>query len=94
MNEAIFYGIIFVSGFLTGGEFPLAGRVLLSCEMKLGKSAGIVNSADHLGATFGAFITGIVLVPVLGIVQACLVLAIMKFFSLALFLLYKTNLET
>jgi len=94
MNEGIFYMMIFVSGFLTGGEFPLVGRVLLSCEMKLGKSAGIVNSADHLGAMCGAFITGVVLVPVLGIVQACLVLAIMKLCSFALFLLYKVNLET
>jgi len=94
IKEILFYGLIFVSGFLTGGEFPLAGRVLLSCEMKLGKSAGIVDSADHLGAMFGAFITGVVLVPVLGIVQACLVLAIMKLCSFALFLLYKVNLET
>ncbi len=91
IEEIAFYFLIFVSGLLAGSEFPLAGKVLLSCNMKLGSSAGIVDSADHLGAMCGAFVTGIILVPVLGIIQACLILAMVKLCSLIMFLLYKTK---
>jgi len=38
-------------------------------------SAGMVDSADHLGAALGAAVAGVILVPVLGIPAACFVLA-------------------
>jgi predicted membrane-bound spermidine synthase len=41
----------------------------------MGKTAGIINAADHLGAAFGAFISGAILLPVLGMNKSCFLLA-------------------
>jgi hypothetical protein len=44
----------------------------------------MINSADHAGAFLGATLTGIVLVPILGISGTCIVIAALNGASLAL----------
>ncbi|KPJ62640.1 MAG: hypothetical protein AMS15_03230 [Planctomycetes bacterium DG_23] len=72
--EYILMALVAISGFLTGAAFPLATEVYLTSLGGPGKpgagiekAAGRLDSCDHLGAYFGAFLTGIILVPLLGL---------------------------
>jgi len=83
-TEILFYIIVFVAGFLTGAEFPLTGKAYLLGGGTTGEAAGRVNMADDVGAAIGAFLTGIVLVPALGIPITLYLLAFFKLTSLTL----------
>jgi spermidine synthase len=73
-----------IAGTLTGVVFPLAA--LLSAPSDAHKAdrgtsdsslvAGLLYGADLLGGSIGAICTSILLVPVLGVVQTCLVVAL------------------
>lgn len=82
--QIVIYLLVAVSGVLGGIVFPLASSVWLSGEESTARAAGAVSAADHLGGSLGALVTGIVLVPVLGIVGTCLLVAIMKGLSAVL----------
>lgn len=83
-SEIMFYFLTMVAGILSGIEFPLVGHILLQSGAKSGYASAIVDSLDHLGATFGAFTTGIILIPALGIAQCFLALAVLKLLALLL----------
>ncbi|MFQ5957383.1 MAG: hypothetical protein ACE5KK_06400, partial [Candidatus Brocadiales bacterium] len=83
-SEALFMVLIVIPGIITGLEFPIASRIYLEEEADSGPTAGMINSADHVGAFSGAILTGIVLVPILGIAGTCTVVAALNGASLAL----------
>ncbi|MFC1735824.1 hypothetical protein ACFL1X_06885 [Candidatus Hydrogenedentota bacterium] len=72
------------AGVLVGGEFPMAVRVTLDCSRGLVRSAGRLDAADHLGASVGALLTGVVLIPVWGMVPTMLLVALIKLSSVSL----------
>jgi spermidine synthase len=53
------------AGFFVGAVFALALGIYR--QNRLVRAAGMVDAADHLGAAVGAFFTGALLVPVLGL---------------------------
>ncbi len=61
-----------VAGFIGGLQFPLANKICLGNKEKVGRTAGLIYGMDLLGACGGAFLAGAILIPVLGIFQACL----------------------
>ncbi|RMF98428.1 MAG: hypothetical protein D6734_00310 [Candidatus Schekmanbacteria bacterium] len=65
--EILFSIIIFLFGLLTGIQFPLGGRMLIFSGHSVEKSSGYVDALDHCGAFAGAMVTGIILLPILGI---------------------------
>ncbi len=65
----IFSFILIVSGFLTGLAFPLADR-----SFRNGRGTHLIYAADLTGGALGAVLTGLLLVPLLGIPQSCLLL--------------------
>jgi len=73
--ELAFMGVVGIGGFLTGLEFPIASKAYLATGAGPGISAGMVDSADHIGAAAGAAAAGVLLVPLLGIPAACAVFA-------------------
>jgi len=73
--ESAFMGLVAIGGLLTGLEFPIAGKAYLATGAGAGISAGMVDSADHMGAAAGAAVAGVLLVPLLGIPAACAVFA-------------------
>jgi spermidine synthase len=88
---AVFLSVSFVSGILIGAQFPLAGKIYLrslSREASLGPTAGLLYGADLFGGFFGGLFGGMLLLPVLGLVRACVIVAIIKLTSFTLFLLY------
>ncbi|MEW6140558.1 MAG: fused MFS/spermidine synthase [Thermodesulfobacteriota bacterium] len=74
--ETAVFGMVFVSGILTGVAFPLVASRHLKMTGDSGVTSGWTDAADHFGAALGAAVTGTLLVPLLGIEKACFVLAL------------------
>jgi spermidine synthase len=76
--------IIFVEtvliGFAVGLVFPLSIHLYLGKQEKTGKTAGIVDAFDHMGAAVGAFFIGTLFLPLMGVTKVCILVA---FFPLA-----------
>jgi len=82
--ELSFSTLLLIAGFLTGSAFPAASKVYLLASGDLGKTAGIIDSADHLGAFLSALLTGVLFVPILGISKTCIFIAVLNFVALGL----------
>jgi len=72
--EFIFYALTLICGLLTGSSYPLLARDLL--KNKFHDSAIVISiySVDLIGAFLGTVITGILLIPFLGIPYSLLTL--------------------
>lgn len=73
-------------GTLIGSIFPLSLNLYLGKQGKTGKSAGIIDGADHLGGAIGAFFSGSIFLPLLGISGVSTFVAALSF-STALLLI-------
>ena len=84
ISEPCFMLLVTTAGVLTGLEFPLVARLYLTKEGGSGKVAGMVDSADHLGACLGALFTGTIFVPILGLQVSCVFMGLLNFTSVIL----------
>ena len=73
-----------VAGFLVGAQFPLANRMWLKGREVVGGAAGVLYACDLVGAFLGSILVSVVLIPVLGILETCLLAAVLKLGSLSL----------
>jgi spermidine synthase len=72
-----------LAGIVTGAAFPaLLNLAAQNREKDERKAAPAIEAADHIGAAFGALITGVIWVPVYGITTTCLLFAVLKTASL------------
>ncbi|MHC4096508.1 MAG: spermine/spermidine synthase domain-containing protein [Planctomycetota bacterium] len=62
----IFGSAFILCGLCTGCYFPLAARGLADSGFEAGQAGSKLEMADHLGASAGGLLTGLILVPVLG----------------------------
>lgn len=90
--KAVFLGLSFLSGLLIGAEFPLAGKIELSYRKPsptagTAETAGILYGADLLGGWLSGIVGGVLLVPVLGILKTCAVVAMGKVLSMTIYAL-------
>ena len=76
-----------ISGFWVGLEFPLASRIFSGGGEGIARTAGILYASDLFGAWAGSLLVGVILVPVLGIMQTILVVIFLKLASLAFLVL-------
>jgi spermidine synthase len=84
ISQAVLLLLNAVAGFLVGSQFPLANKMLLR-EGEVNKgSVGFLYASDLFGAFLGAIIVSVVLIPVLGIINTCLLVALLKLGSLLL----------
>lgn len=61
------FAIAFIlCGLCGGGYFPIAARQLAEAGFDAGRAGSKLETADHIGASLGAVLTGLLLVPVLG----------------------------
>jgi len=74
------------AGFLAGLEFPLANKIYLGTNERVGQVAGSLYAADLLGGCVGAILAAVFLVPVLGVPQTCFVIAMLNAGSFILLL--------
>ena len=71
-----------LAGFLVGMEFPLASKMYLRASPS--ETAGILYASDLLGAFLGALLVSAMLLPALGVLETCLLVAVLKLGSLLL----------
>ncbi len=83
----LFLVLSFFSGVLVGAEFPLANKEYLRIAPDLGGTAGLLYSADLMGGWLGGMIGAVVLLPVLGLYQSVVALALLKICSVALLII-------
>jgi len=73
-----------LAGFLVGSQFPLANKMWLKGREGLRGTTGALYASDLLGAFVGSVVVSVVLIPVLGILETCLLAAVLKVGSLLL----------
>ena len=66
LPETFLLLLIFLGGLLPGLEYPLAAAIAMRSGLTAGQAGGLVHGSDVLGGAFGAVVSSIVLVPVLG----------------------------
>ena len=81
---AVFLLLEAIAGVLIGSEFPLASKIYLRQIGRLGGVAGVLYASDLLGGWVGALVISVILIPVLGIVETCLLVVALKLISLIL----------
>jgi len=82
--QAAILGLSLISGVLVGSEFPLANQIYLKGTGRVAEVAGALYACDLLGAWAGALVVSIWLIPVLGIISTCVLIACLKIVSLVL----------
>jgi spermidine synthase len=82
--QVVIFLLSLVSGVLVGSEFPLANKIYLRGTNRIGEVAGALYASDLLGAWAGAIFVSIWLIPVLGIINTCILIACLKIASLVL----------
>ncbi|NWF92326.1 MAG: spermine synthase [Syntrophaceae bacterium] len=88
---ALFFIMSFLAGASIGLQFPLASRIYLRLPARgpsVARTAGVLYGADLLGGFFGGLLGGVLLLPILGLRESCLMIAMIKVSSLLLFLLF------
>ena len=75
-----------LAGFLVGAQFPLANRMYRRLRPDPSGTAGALYAADLVGAFAAALLVSVALLPALGIVQTCVLVAGLKLGSLGLVL--------
>ncbi len=91
--QGLYLLIVVFVGLVTGAIFPLAGKGILSSGSPIGKTAGFVDAADHIGACIGAILVSTFLVPVIGIKGSVFVVASFNILAILLWLIpsFKTG---
>lgn len=79
--RALFLLLAFISGILTGAQFPLANKIYLQGSKDLSRTAGLLYGTDLLGGWLGGIVGGVMLLPVLGLLGTCMVVGLLKLSS-------------
>jgi spermidine synthase len=77
----LFLIISFLCGLLVGSQFPLANRICLANSSSVSKTSGLLYAADLLGGWFGGIVGAVVLLPVFGLIGACITVGLLKLTS-------------
>ena len=83
MPEAVFFVLAMAAGGFAGAVFPTAVALVGGEE---GRAAGFLYAADLAGGCLGALVTAALLVPLLGLTQAGLIVALAAMAGLAVLL--------
>ena len=79
--KTLFLALSFISGFLTGSQFPLANKLYLEKSSSLSQTAGLLYASDLLGGWLGGIVGAVVFLPVLGLTGTCITVALLKLTS-------------
>ncbi|MDD5408748.1 MAG: fused MFS/spermidine synthase [Candidatus Omnitrophica bacterium] len=84
----IFPSLSVIAGLLAGAQFPIVNKIYLGQKQEeAGQIAGLTYGIDLLGSCLGALLSGIFLIPVLGISWSCFIVAAINFSALIVLLL-------
>lgn len=79
-GEIVYFPLVsLLSGFLGGLIFPLANKIYIAeRKEREGSAAGLIYGMDLLGACFGAILSAVFLIPILGVFKTCLFIALLN----------------
>jgi spermidine synthase len=83
--------LAFFAGFVGGLQFPLANALWLAEMPGAARAAGYTYGVDLLGSCVGAMLASTLLVPVLGIPQACITASLLNLGSFLLLLFRRST---
>ena len=69
-----------LGGFIGGFQFPLANKIWLKDSKDVGKTTGLLYGIDLIGSCIGGLAIGIIFIPLLGIIQTCVLLSVINIF--------------
>ena len=82
----IFFILCIITGLWVGMEFPLANKIYLVGENRLGTTVGVIYAADLFGGWFAAIFSGILFLPLLGLTKTFAIIFTLKLISFILLL--------
>lgn len=77
LSAEIFPVLMVAAGFLVGLEFPLASKLYMK-DRGVAQTAGAIYASDLLGACLGAILSSIILIPLIGIINTCILAGILN----------------
>lgn len=77
-SNVIFPFLPIIAGVIGGIQFPLANKIYLEESCEIGRAAGLSYGLDLFGACIGSFLAAAFLIPVLGIVSTCFLVAMIN----------------
>lgn len=86
--------IILYLRFAFGPEFPLAAKIYLQKQDKAGETSGILYGADLLGGWLAGIAGGIIFLPILGLFNTFMAVALFKLSAILLFLSAKKGIAS
>jgi len=90
----LFLAISGAAGLLVGSQFPVANQLYLGQGGGLSGTAGLLYASDLLGGWLGGIVGAIVLLPVLGLVETCAALGLLKLASFVIILITQPQMLT
>lgn len=82
------FAVFFIlSGVLTGISYPLCARIFEDNEIALMPTAGILEFLDHWGGSFAGLLTGILMLPLLGVAKTLFILLLIIGILIGLFVM-------
>lgn len=85
----VFFILCFVSGFWVGAQFPLANKIYLRMQPNFGASVGLIYSTDLLGGWLAGILSGVLFLPLLGLVNTCIIILAFKLSSLVFLIVWR-----
>ncbi|MFH1231692.1 MAG: hypothetical protein V1709_09380, partial [Planctomycetota bacterium] len=87
----IIFILIVFTGMITGMAYPVISRIYLKSGADIGKTAGLIDSFDHLGACLGAGLIGVFFIPIFGIGNTCIFIALINLLAIILIVMPKAH---
>jgi spermidine synthase len=85
--HSVFVFLMLIIGTLTGLQYSFAAKLRYA---SISKTAAGTYGSDLLGSAIGALIVATILIPLFGLIKACLIISILNFLT-GLIILYKTG---
>jgi len=80
MLQIAFVIMPMIAGAIGGFQFPLANKIWLKDSKDVAKTTGLLYGVDLLGSCIGGLAIGAILIPILGIIQTCILLSVINIF--------------
>ena len=86
------FTIMLIPTLLMGMTFPLVSRIYTTNIEQRGRSIGRVYAINTLGAIFGSFIAGFILIPIVGVIKGIIIMSLINLFIGSMIILFATHL--
>ncbi|MEK6733286.1 MAG: hypothetical protein AABY55_06625 [Candidatus Omnitrophota bacterium] len=80
MLQIAFVILPIAAGFIGGFQFLLANKIWLEGSKDIAKTTGLLCGIDLLGSCIGGLVIGMIFIPILGIIQTCVLLSVINIF--------------